>query len=135
RRILDEMLHNWRMQPLLADGGAAGLAELRAAAEAGRPIPLVLLDAMMPEMDGFEVARRIKADPALAATTVLMLSSGDQARDAIHCREIGVARYLVKPVKQSDLLDSITTLLGRPDQTAAAVIRRPRAPAAAPQAP
>jgi PAS domain S-box-containing protein len=132
RLILDEMLRGWRMKPVLADGGAAGLAELRAAAERGRPIPLVLLDAMMPEMDGFEVARQVKADAALAGATILMLSSGDQARDAARCRELGVARYLVKPVKQSDLLDSIVTLLARAEPEPKAAGRpRPAAPAGA----
>jgi PAS domain S-box-containing protein len=113
RRILDEMLRGWRMKAMTADGGEAGLAQLRAAAERREPFALVLLDVMMPEMDGFEVARRIKADPVLAGTTIIMLSSGDQARDAALCRELGVGRYLVKPVKQSDLLDSIITLLAR----------------------
>jgi two-component system sensor histidine kinase/response regulator len=113
RRILDEMLRNWRMQPETADSGAAGLARLREAAACCQPFRLVLLDVMMPEMDGFAVARSIKADPALAGINVVMLSSGDQARDAVVCRELGVARYLVKPVKQSDLLDTVTRIVVR----------------------
>ena len=124
RRILDEMLRGWRMRPATADGGEAGLAALRAAAAARHePFALVLLDVVMPGMDGFEVARRIQADPALAASAVLMLSSGDQAHDAGLGRRLGAGRYLVKPVKQSDLLDSIIALLEMtavPGQTAAA---------------
>jgi PAS domain S-box-containing protein len=120
RRILDEMLRGWRMRPALADGGEAGLAALTAAAARCEPFAMVLLDGMMPGMDGFEVARRIKADPALAGTTIIMLSSGDQARDATRCRQLGVARYLVKPVKQSDLLDTIITLLARVEPEAKA---------------
>jgi CheY-like chemotaxis protein len=115
RRILDEMLRNWCMKPETADSGAAGLARLREAAAYCQPFRLVLLDAMMPELDGFEVARSIKADPALAGLNVVMLSSGDQARDAALCRELGVARYLVKPVKQSDLLDAIIRIVARGD--------------------
>jgi CheY-like chemotaxis protein len=128
RRILEEMLRSWGLRPSLTGEGSAGLAELRAAAAAGRPIPLVLLDAMMPGLDGFEVARRIRADTRLKGTVILMLSSGDQARDTALCREIGVARYLVKPVKQSDLLDTILTTLARPEQRRSAPAPRPAPP-------
>jgi PAS domain S-box-containing protein len=113
RRILEEMLRNWRMKPVMAASGEAGLDRLREAAARCQPFRLVLLDVMMPEMDGFEVARRIRQDPALAGANVLMLSSGDQVRDAALCRELGVARYLIKPVKQSDLLDAITRIVAR----------------------
>jgi CheY-like chemotaxis protein len=118
------MLRGWRMKPATADSGEAGLAALRAAAARCEPFALVLLDVMMPEMDGFAVAKRIKADPALAGATIIMLSSGDQARDATLCRQLGVGRYLVKPVKQSDLLDSIITLVARVEAEA-----KPAAPA------
>ena len=70
-----------------------------AAKEAGSPFPLVLLDAMMPEMDGFALAERIKDDPGLAGVTVMMLSSAGRRGDAIRCRELGVSAYLTKPVK------------------------------------
>src|SRR5262249_11300875 len=97
------------------------------------PFPLVLLDCMMPGMDGLDVVRCVKGDPALAGVTILMLSSGDQARDASLCRELGVARYLVKPVKQSDLLDGILTALARPELEAKSAGARGRAPLPTPQ--
>jgi PAS domain S-box-containing protein len=128
RRILEEMLRGWRMKPVAADGGEAGLAELRAAAGRCEPFALVLLDVMMPGLDGFEVARRIKDDPSLAGVAILMLSSGDQARDAARCRQLGVSRYLVKPVKQSDLLDSMITLLARVEPAAGPARAEPAPP-------
>jgi PAS domain S-box-containing protein len=112
RMILDEMLKNWRMIPTLADGGEAALMAMRWARDQGQSFPLVLLDGHMPGMDGFEVARRIRADPSLAGATIMMLTSDRQAGDAARCREIGIKVYLVKPIGQSDLLDGILNALG-----------------------
>jgi len=66
-----------------------GPRELRRAATAGRPFPLVLLDAMMPEVDGFTLARRIKEDPNLSGVVIMMLSSSGQAEDSARCRAVG----------------------------------------------
>jgi two-component system, sensor histidine kinase and response regulator len=112
RMILDEMLKNWRMVPTLADGGDAALMAMRWARDQGNSFPLVLLDGHMPGMDGFEVARRIKADPSLAGATIMMLTSDRQAGDAARCRDLGIKVYLVKPIGQSDLLDGILNALG-----------------------
>ncbi len=115
RRILHEMLINWGMKPTVVDGGAAALAALEHARKVGEPFALVLLDAMMPEMDGFTLAERIKQDPGLVEATLMMLSSADQRDDAARCRELGVAAYLTKPIRKSALFDSIMTSLARPD--------------------
>jgi PAS domain S-box-containing protein len=112
RMILDEMLKNWRMVPTLADGGDAALMAMRWARDQGNSFPLVLLDGHMPEMDGFEVARKIKADPTLAGATIMMLTSDRQVGDAARCRDLGIKIYLVKPIGQSDLLDGILNALG-----------------------
>ena len=81
-------------------------------ARSGDPFALVLLDSMMPEMDGFAVAERIQRNSAMAGPIMMMLSSADRRGDATRCRELGVASFLVKPVRQSTLLDSIMTALG-----------------------
>ncbi len=121
RRILEVMLRNWRLCPRGAAGGAAALDELRRAAAAGAPYPLVLLDVMMPEVDGFAVAEEIRRRPELTGATVLMLSSSDRRGDVARCRELGLARYLIKPVKQSELLDAILAALGPSAREAAPV--------------
>ena len=108
--ILHEMLSRWRMRPSAVSDGATALAAL-----AGSPqgFPLVLLDAVMPGMDGFAVARKIREDARLGGATIMMLSSGDQPGDAEQCRALGVAAYLQKPIKQSELLDAIVLTLGK----------------------
>jgi two-component system, sensor histidine kinase and response regulator len=70
-----------------------------------------LLDAQMPEVDGFFVAACIKQDPTLAGATILMLSSVDLADDSARCRELGIACYLMKPVAQADLWQAIVSAL------------------------
>ncbi len=117
RRILQEMLINWRMKPALAESGSAALAALQQATESGERVSLVLLDALMPGMDGFELATRIQHLPELTAPMLMMLSSSGQARDAARCRELGLASYLAKPIKQSSLLDAIMTALGAQGRT------------------
>ena len=110
RRILEETLRGWRLRSMAVAGGAAALDALQGAAAAGDPFRLVLLDVMMPDMDGFTVAQRIQESPGLVGGPVLMLSSSGPA-DVERCRKLGVARYLVKPVTPSDLLDGILTAL------------------------
>ena len=113
RRILEGLLRGWDMRPTSAASGAAGLAELRRAARDGVPYRLILLDVMMPEMDGFAVTEEIKRLPSLVDTTILMLSSADSKDDAARCRRLGVACYLVKPIKPSELFNAILVALSR----------------------
>jgi two-component system sensor histidine kinase/response regulator len=112
RRVLQEQLTRWRMRPIAVEGGQAALKALAQAASAGRPYRLVLLDANMPDLDGFGVAQAIGARPELALATVMMLSSSGQLGDAARCRELGVAAHLTKPVGQADLLRAINRALG-----------------------
>ncbi len=112
RRILEEMLANWGMRPTVVEGGREALAALEQARETGMPYALVLLDAMMPEMDGFMLVERIRQDPGLIESTLMMLSSANRREDAARCRELGVSTYLTKPIRQSTLLDAIMTSLG-----------------------
>jgi signal transduction histidine kinase/CheY-like chemotaxis protein len=110
-RVLVEMLQNSFFKPIAVNSGEEALALLKQAAKEGQPYALVLLDAMMPEIDGFALARQIKEQPELAGATLMMLSSADRQGDAARCRELGMARYLIKPVKQSELLDAMLALL------------------------
>jgi two-component system sensor histidine kinase/response regulator len=114
RRILDEVVTHWGMRPTLVDGGESALLALEAARAGGEPFPLIVLDYEMPDMDGFEVARRISLRPELAGTTIVMLSSVARQGEALRCRDLGVAAYITKPVRQSLLLDAILAALARP---------------------
>ncbi|MBA4159766.1 MAG: response regulator, partial [Gemmatimonadetes bacterium] len=111
RRILHEMLVSWGMRPVLADSGPSALAELESAVAAGRPFALVLLDGMMPGMDGYTLAERIHEQPHTADLPLMMLSSAGRTRDAVRGEGVGIARSLTKPVKQSVLLDAILDVL------------------------
>jgi PAS domain S-box-containing protein len=114
RRVLEEMLKNWRLRPAAVDSGQAALEALERAAASGEPFSLVLTDVMMPEMDGFGLATQIRRHPRLGETPLIMLSSAGHPGGPARSRELGVAAYLTKPVKQSELLDTIITCLGTP---------------------
>jgi CheY-like chemotaxis protein len=111
RRILHDMLCHWQMQATEVDNGQTALTMLAQARDKGMPFPLVLLDAHMPEMDGFTVAAHIKADATLSGATILMLSSDDLAGDSARCRELGIALYLKKPIAQAELQEAMKTAL------------------------
>jgi PAS domain S-box-containing protein len=117
RRILQEMLLAWQMNPELTESGPEALSILERATTEGTPFSLILLDAQMPGMDGFSVVERIKQDARLAKSVVIMLTSGGFRGDAARCRELGIKGYLTKPIKRSDLLEAIKAVLG--SQTAA----------------
>ena len=87
--------------------GRAGALELLRAQQAAVPYALVLLDCRMPVVDGFQVAEQIHQHPTMAGTTILMLTSDNRAGDFARSRDIGVAAYLVKPVKRAELLEAI----------------------------
>jgi two-component system, sensor histidine kinase and response regulator len=93
------------------DGGRAAIEVLTAAAHDGNPFILVLLDANMPEVDGFMVAEEILRRPELTGATIMMLTSSGKYGDAVRCRELGIAAYLTKPVKSDDLFEAIIKVL------------------------
>ncbi|MBS0210181.1 MAG: response regulator [Planctomycetes bacterium] len=107
RRILVEVLKQWGLRPLAVDGAEQALSELRHAAEHGHAYPLVLVDCMMPGMDGFALGEQVKQNPQLAQATLMMLSSALQPEYRTRSRSLGFAAYLNKPIKQSELLDTI----------------------------
>ena len=109
------------------------LVDLTAAADRGEPFRLALLDVMMPGMDGFQLAERIRQDARLAGCTLLMLSSAGLMEDPTRCADLGIARYLIKPVKQSDLRDALLRALRAPaDGRPAAGLLEAPAPRAGP---
>jgi PAS domain S-box-containing protein len=114
RRILETTFKTWLMQPVLVESGRAGVAAMLERKRAGAAFPLVLLDAQMPDMDGFTVAEEIRKDPGLSGATVLMLSSAGQRGDVARSRTLGIAAYLTKPISHTELLDAIVAVLGMP---------------------
>jgi two-component system sensor histidine kinase/response regulator len=113
RRILQGMLINWHMKPHIADGGPSGLEALKKAADTGDPFRLVILDVMMPGMDGFTAADRIRATPCISNTPIILLSSADVRGCSARRRELGIRAYLMKPIKHAHLHDAILRTLRR----------------------
>ena len=112
RYILMEMLSRWGSKPTAVHSGPAALATLERAWEAGNPFGLILTDAQMPGMDGFTLVELIHGRSQFSRATIMMLSSAGQRGDAARCRELGIAAYLTKPVRQSELRHAIATVLG-----------------------
>jgi CheY-like chemotaxis protein len=111
RVILEQNLKTWAMRPWAGARAGEALAELARAAAAGEPYELAILDYHMPEMDGIELARAIRADPAIAGTRLVLLTSSARGGDARIAREAGIEAFLIKPVKVSALYDCLATLL------------------------
>jgi two-component system sensor histidine kinase/response regulator len=112
RLILAEMLSSWHMKPTTVADGREALTEMTRATNDGEPFRLALLDGLMPRMDGFALAEQIRRTPALGETALIMLSSAGNLADSTRCHALGIDHCLIKPVKQSELLDSIVATLG-----------------------
>ena len=107
RMILEEILNNWEMRPCVATGADEALGMMRAAAAKADPYLVVLADCNMPDADGFALCECIKDEPQLASAVILMISSSDKPGEIHRCEQAGIAAYLMKPIKQSELFDAI----------------------------
>jgi two-component system, sensor histidine kinase and response regulator len=131
RKILEEMLASWRMRPVLAADAESAMAALRRASAAGEPFATVVLDCQMPDVDGFMLTRRIRQNKRMAGIPIVMLTSIGHGDGDVRGSKAGVDAYLAKPVKHSDLLDALTTVLGvskrlrREARRAQAIDKRP----------
>ncbi|GAC1660545.1 MAG: hypothetical protein NVS9B4_11670 [Candidatus Acidiferrum sp.] len=119
RRILEGMLKRWEMKSASVGGGNEALAQLAQSLADGMPFGLVLTDMHMPDMDGFELIRQIRDRPELSTATIMMLTSAGHRGDAARCQELGVAAYLLKPIRQSELREAIARVLGGHQQNGA----------------
>lgn len=112
RRILHDVIRVRGMEPIVAGSAAEAIGILRDATADGADIPLVLSDVNMPDVDGFTLAEQIRGDDNLAEVIIIMLTSGDRSSDRQRCHELGIAAHLMKPVKQSELVDAIVLAFG-----------------------
>ncbi|MBF0526489.1 MAG: response regulator, partial [Deltaproteobacteria bacterium] len=111
RRIIKEMLVSWGAVPTMAENGPEALSVLASAAEDGLEYRLIILDGHMPGMDGFQLAEMIKNQAETDYPGMIMLISSGQLEDVDRCRKMGLPAYLTKPVRQSELLNAMLTVL------------------------
>lgn len=111
RQILEEMCNNWRMRPTSVSNASEALEKLRGASSTDDPFRLIITDCSMPSMDGFMLADAIRESDAIETPVVMMLTSLDRTEDAELCDRHGIASYLLKPIKQSELFDAIVSAL------------------------
>lgn len=132
RRILESTLKSWSMRPQLAASGEDALRQLQTAAAAGKPYPMVLLDASVSAMDGVALMDQIVDEVRLAGATILMASSADRQAFAEHCAEGRFAACLEKPVSRSALLEVFQEVLSG---DAPIAVSRPSKPTPTPAPP
>jgi CheY-like chemotaxis protein len=128
RMILREVLSGWKCLASEAENGEKAIAELQRAAQTKNPYKLVLLDCHMPGLDGCAVAEHIRQNPAIADMAIVMITSDLGRGDPRRCHELGIEKYLVKPVKRADLKNAVLTVACKMESS----IRKPAsAPAVA----
>lgn len=126
RRILYEVTRRWGMRSSAVESGPAALVALEEAQKKGAPFQVMLLDACMPHMDGFQLANQIMERAEIDGPATLMLTSAGQPGEAARCRKLKIAAYLLKPIFNSDLQDAIRSVLGasRSGNTEAPLVTR-----------
>jgi two-component system, sensor histidine kinase and response regulator len=124
RRILEEWLRGWKMEPVARGDGLAALDAIWQGVASGRTYPLVLLVARMPDTDGLTLAATIRERVELASTRIILLTSGDFSGDLDRHRELGIDAQLLKPVQQDELLETIYRVMSR-DQADSPTADRP----------
>jgi len=111
RLILAQILDNWGMDASVLPDARTALDELSDAYRSGSPYSLILSDVHMPIVDGFEFVQAVRESVEFGTTRIVMLSSGGSPDDVSRCKSLEVAAYLTKPVKQSELLDTIAVAM------------------------
>ncbi len=114
RAMLEQQTRSWGIEPASATSGEAALATLRQASARRQPIEVALVDRSLPDISGEELGDRIKTDPALRETVLVMIASSGLRGDAARVTSIGFAAYLPKPLTASMLLDCLLQLRAGP---------------------
>ena len=113
REVLHHQLQSWGMRDASAESAPRALEILREASARDEPFELVILDMMMPDMDGIQLARAIKADKAIRSARLVLLTSMGLRGDAAEARRSKIEAYLSKPVRQSELYNCLATVMGK----------------------
>jgi CheY-like chemotaxis protein len=126
RQILEQMLTQWRMKPSGADGGRAAFDRMSEAANDGKPYRLALIDTSMSAMEGLTLIERIRTDPRLKKTAIILMAPAGERIDQRQRSRLDIATLLSKPIRQSDLMDAIITAIGPSKSQKIRLPRRPQ---------
>ena len=113
RKILHQQLFNWKCNSEEVTSGTEAIEQLHKAQENQQPFQIVLCDWQMPVMDGKTLCEKIKADPELASTSIILLTSVGMTNKAEELEQIGFDAQLIKPVRQRDLYATINSVLNK----------------------
>lgn len=132
-QILEEMLTNWNMQVQTVPDGEEALKIMQENRAAGASFDLILMDAWMPDMDGFKTVEAIRQAPQFRSAVIMMLTSSDRSDELQRCKELGISAPLIKPLKQSELFNAISETLGvhrvvTPGKTREQAVKTPQIP-------
>ena len=111
--ILEEMFLGWEMIPTVANDAFFGLLEAEKSVVHGHPFPLVITDFNMPMMNGLEFAEKLRSNSRYKSTKIIVISSSIITFDQDLYRKADISAVLMKPVKQSELFDTILTIFGK----------------------
>ena len=130
RRILEEWLRGYKMEPAAVGDGVTAMDTLWHGVAQGNPYPLVLLDGRMPDIEGLDLASKIRQRKELSATRIILLTSGDRPGDLARARQLGISASLLKPLQQRELMETILWVMGHEEETerppdSSAVVRPP----------
>ncbi|MEW6283447.1 MAG: ATP-binding protein, partial [Candidatus Eremiobacterota bacterium] len=123
RSLTESLVGVAGVRPMLAPSGQAAIALLRAAARENAPVSLALLDVVLPDADGFQLAEEIRHDPELSSVRLILLTSAGQRGDAARCLGIGVSGYLSRPLEADELLDAARMVMAAPPHSRSLVTR------------
>jgi CheY-like chemotaxis protein len=113
RKILVETLSSWNADVTAVADGEQTIAALQAAASSSRPYGLLFIDCRMPGMDGFHVVEAIRRSELDAGLTMIMMASDHWADDIARTYDMGLGGYLTKPIRRSDLLQTVGIAMDR----------------------
>ncbi|MGI8837653.1 MAG: PAS domain S-box protein [Pyrinomonadaceae bacterium] len=122
RRVLHEQIISWRLRNGSCESGEEALKRLRTEYAAGDPYQIVLIDYQLPEMDGLSLGKLIKADAALKAAKLVLLTSVRHQEDIATAKHVGFAAYLTKPVRQSQLMDTLVSIWSNESASSAEIV-------------
>ncbi|MHB8718222.1 MAG: response regulator [Candidatus Dormibacteria bacterium] len=129
RQVLEGTLRSWGIRPLMVSSGMEALTVLDEAVATGDPFAVAVVDLQMPDMDGLELGRRIRATPTVAATRLILLTSSAARGHAEVAHGAGFERLLVKPARAAALRDALCAVLSQTGDDVAGPAASPVPPA------